>query len=187
MRATPFYHRFSTIIASLVLCFLSSYALGQRCDKTITLTTPTAQFAINDNGTVLDSSTSLIWQRCYLGQVYNSTNNSCEGRATTMSWQDALQAAPNLNVSGYAGLSDWHLPTIKELSSIIEKACYGSAVNLVVFPGMGHPEVWSVFADAKVGYDGRLVNFYLVDFLNGNINYLPRSRHGAVRLVHKGQ
>ena len=186
MRTTSFYHCFSMTALSLILCLFSSGALAQRCDKTISLTTPTAQFSSSDSGAVFDSATSLMWQRCYVGQSFNSASNSCEGSPSTMSWQDVLQVARSENAAGYADLSDWRLPTIEELSSIIEEACYGSAINLAVFPGAGHSEVWAVFADAKLGYDGQLVNFYLIDFLNGNINYLPRSRHGAVRLVRKG-
>jgi ribonuclease BN (tRNA processing enzyme) len=65
------------------------------------------QYAINKfvdqkNGTILDKSTGLTWSQA----------NS----ARTMTWKDALAYARSAKVAGH---SDWRLPNVKELQSIV--------------------------------------------------------------------
>lgn len=60
-------------------------------------------FVDNNNGTVTDAATGLMWQK----------NDSQQG----MDWQEALDYADNLNLDGY---SDWRLPSAKELQSIVD-------------------------------------------------------------------
>lgn len=175
------------LLTSLVFGLSSASALAQRCDKAATPTTPTTQFSLNKNATVTDNKTKLIWQRCYLGQSYNQEHHRCEGSAETMAWDDALQAGHNSKISVDKSPKNWRLPSLKELSSIIEKTCYSPAINQEVFPGEGFTAVWAVLDETRKGHDIRQNSFFLVNFVNGNVNYLPRNRHGAVRLVHKGQ
>jgi hypothetical protein len=59
-----------------------------------------------------------MWMRCALGQNWNGA--TCTGSGQAYTWQAALQAAEG---SSFAGYSDWRLPDIKELSSIVEQAC----------------------------------------------------------------
>jgi hypothetical protein len=61
------------------------------------------QFINNNNGTITDKPTGLMWM----------TTDSEQG----MNWKDALSFAENLD---YAGYSDWRLPDAKELQSIID-------------------------------------------------------------------
>ena len=60
-------------------------------------------FIENGDGTITDNATGLMWMQ----------NDNGEG----LNWEDALNYAENLN---YAGYSDWRLPNIKELQSIID-------------------------------------------------------------------
>ena len=64
------------------------------------------QFLENQDGTISDLATGLIW----------SQNDS----QTTMSWQAALEYVQELNQNKYLGYSDWRLPNIKELQSIVD-------------------------------------------------------------------
>ncbi|WP_413693818.1 DUF1566 domain-containing protein [Psychromonas sp. KJ10-2] len=67
------------------------------------------QFVKNTDGTVTDKATGLMWQSTDDGKRRN--------------WQDSLAYAENAE---YAGHSDWRLPSIKELQSIVQ---YGKPVG----------------------------------------------------------
>lgn len=60
-------------------------------------------FAANDNGTVTDNATGLMWQ---------STDDGVR-----RNWQDSLAYAENAELAGY---SDWRMPNTKELQSIVK-------------------------------------------------------------------
>lgn len=60
----------------------------------------------NGDGTITDSSTSLMW----------SKSDSGSG----MNWEDALAWVQEKNTENYLGYSDWRLPDIKELQSIVD-------------------------------------------------------------------
>ncbi|MFP4460147.1 MAG: DUF1566 domain-containing protein [Candidatus Zixiibacteriota bacterium] len=60
-------------------------------------------FADLGDGTIIDSSTGLMWQKGHTDEA--------------ISWQDALEYAENLTLAGY---TDWRLPNAKELQSILD-------------------------------------------------------------------
>ncbi|MBK5253344.1 MAG: DUF1566 domain-containing protein [Peptostreptococcaceae bacterium] len=60
------------------------------------------EYTNNEDGTITDMNTGLIWQQ----EV-----------SDTMSYEDAIEYAENLDVGGY---DDWRLPTIKELYSLAD-------------------------------------------------------------------
>ena len=60
-------------------------------------------FVDNENGTINDTATGLIWQQ--------------EDSGVGMNWEDALSYAENLELGGY---DDWRLPNVKELQSIVD-------------------------------------------------------------------
>jgi len=91
------------------------------CDDTLPRTSPTSRFLDHGNGTVTDRGTGLTWMRCQLGQTWR--DQSCSGEPTRLYWQQAL-----------GGHNDWRLPTIKELASLLESACYKPALNETIFP-----------------------------------------------------
>jgi flagellar motor protein MotB len=71
----------------------------------------------NDNGTITDQKTGLMWMKCTLGQ----SGQSCkQGNAKTFMRPEALKQAQLLNTSGgYAGYTDWYLPSITELTTLV--------------------------------------------------------------------
>jgi len=122
------------IYTGLVLCYLigSSSSANASCRPDILRTAPTERYIIHENGTVTDTKTKLMWQRCSVGQ----SGENCElNEATRLNWSQALQSADSSVDSGdFAGYSDWRLPNINELSSIVEYACHTPAINTDVFP-----------------------------------------------------
>lgn len=99
--------------------------------------TPINRFVNNEDGTVTDKVTGLMWKRCSEGL----SGNSCEnGTPAIFTWQEALKAAAE---SSFAGKKDWRLPNIKELASIVERQCTMPAINQIVFPATPTMSFWS--------------------------------------------
>ncbi|MFB2668694.1 DUF1566 domain-containing protein [Shewanella xiamenensis] len=69
----------------------------------------------NGNGTITDTQTNLIWMRCSLGQQW--TGSTCAGLSMEMSWNEALKTAQSFS---YAGHSDWRVPTVDELDTLVQ-------------------------------------------------------------------
>ncbi|WP_125784590.1 DUF1566 domain-containing protein [Pseudoalteromonas rubra] len=130
----------STRLPSVLLVYglvVIDYAYSA-CRDDITSSTPDSRFTINSNGTVIDIQTGLMWMRCSLGQIWDGT--TCTGDAATYTWQEALVIA---NGNSFADFTDWYLPNVKELNSIVETACYNSAINQTVFPNTPSSNYWS--------------------------------------------
>ncbi|HNT35643.1 MAG TPA: DUF1566 domain-containing protein, partial [bacterium] len=75
-------------------------------------------FRDNGNGTVTDNNTGLIWVK----------DPSAAGVGGTYTWSDAITACENLV---YAGYSDWRLPTVQELSTLVDAGRFNPAIDPV--------------------------------------------------------
>jgi len=69
-------------------------------------------FKDNGDGTVTDEATGLMWMKVDSGKLKAGKNK--DGK---LNWREALSWAENLE---YAGYSDWRLPNVKELQSIVD-------------------------------------------------------------------
>ena len=164
------------------LLSLSSFLVQAACVDSIPATTPTGDFTVHGDGTVTHDKTGLMWKVCSEGQSWSA--DSCSGTAGTYTWQAALQLPQNLNASGgYAGYTDWRLPNIKELASIVELSCYSPAVNATVFPSTSIAGYWS----ASPGADYSSSVAWGVHFNDGAGDGNYRSHVYLVRLVRGGQ
>ena len=166
--------KFSLILA-LTLVYASSHA-QQSCNSSIAETAPASRFTVNDDQTVTDRVTGLIWRRCSEGQSGSDCNT---GTATTFTWQDALATA---SASTFAGQNDWRLPNVKELLSIVEYACFAPAINPTVFPNAPGLNTWSASPQNNVPNDARFVSFR-----SGLADSGSRDSNFRVRLVRDGQ
>jgi len=70
------------------------------------------KFRDNGDGTIADEATGLTWMQPDSGHL--KAGESKDGR---LNWEQALEWAEDLQ---YAGHSDWRLPNIKELQSIVD-------------------------------------------------------------------
>lgn len=126
--------------------------------------TATDQFYDNRDGTVLDVRTGLIWSLCLYGQSYNASTNSCTSSAQSVpTWQAALNAQDNFAHGGY---SDWRLPNIKELATIVEYACFDPAIRTEIFSETPSAPFWTNTPDAE-NIDSTTVGRY-IDFYDGS-------------------
>lgn len=139
------------VLITLVTLLLPTLSMAQQqCNEVLQQSTPVSQFTVNANGTVLDQKTQLIWKLCAEGQVWDSVNKVCNGETVQYSWADALQAVQTKNTSGgYAGFTDWRMPNVKELLSIVEFSCYEPAINVSVFPNAVSDTFWSSTPNAE--------------------------------------
>ena len=160
------------------LALVGSGAFAQICKyDSIPATAPDSRFTNNGDGTVTDKITDLQWQRCSEGQTWDGA--ACTGNATTYTWQVALQLADG---ASYAGHSDWRLPNIKELASIVELACYDPAIDLQPFPGTPSGWYWSSTPDPYSWGHADVVSFYAGDAIDEGKDQLHQ-----VRVVRGGQ
>ncbi|MBL4822044.1 MAG: DUF1566 domain-containing protein, partial [Colwellia sp.] len=107
-------------------------------------------------------------------------NGNCLGTPTHFStYADALSS-----VVGNSLGSDFRLPNIKELGSIIERSCSTPAIDLTVFNGTLNAIYYSSTPD-NVGnqHFSPLLGVKVIDFTNGSEFVADVSKFRYVRLV----
>ena len=80
----------------------------------------------NGNGIVTDEATSLMWQQVTPEKIMN--------------WNRATTYCKNLKLGGYKG---WRLPTITELSSLVDSTRSNPAIDSNCFPNTFLTFHWS--------------------------------------------
>ena len=167
------------IILFVILCFFSSIALSAECYNSPESNTHSKRFKDKAPGAVFDTKTGLTWARCAVGMDWE--NGRCKNLASRMDWNQASSVALELNQGeGYAGFSDWRLPTHEELRSLAEKQCYEPATNHEIFPDTPSTGFWTSSGDSRYRQAA-----WLVFFLNGS-SYMGNHEYGwAVRMVRK--
>ena len=169
----------------LIFCcvfFAAIVHAEQTCKpESIPASTPDNQLIDNSDGTVTDSKTGLIWKKC----VEGVSGDNCEiGTPDNFTWQKALQQPSIINNrGGFAGHTDWRLPNINELVSLVEEQCSDPAINLNRFPNTPSSYVWSCSPSAEVSS-----YVWYVYFGSGNSSDgILRDDSYAVRMVRGGQ
>ena len=67
-------------------------------------------FSDNGNNTITDKATGLMWAK----------NDSGKDAPKGLNWEEALAYVKTQNAAKYLGYSDWRLPDVKELQSILD-------------------------------------------------------------------
>lgn len=170
----------------MLCCIVSATTVHADCKTdSIPASTPDSQLTDNGDGTVTDSKTGLMWKQCLEGL---SGSDCATGSASTFTWQEALQQPGVVNATGFAGHTDWRLPNIRELRSIVEEQCYSPAINKTYFPNTpSDPDtpsskIWSGSPVANLSDYAWYVLFHYGDSFHG-----LRDTSYAVRLVRSEQ
>jgi hypothetical protein len=95
-----------------------------------------SKFTVNENGTVTDKKMKLMWMQCSIGQ----SGSDCSGAGETFTYEHSLQQAKIINETGFANFKDWHVPTLKELTSMVDLTCGQPVLNTTAFPNV--PKGW---------------------------------------------
>ncbi|MCI5137401.1 MAG: DUF1566 domain-containing protein [Candidatus Electrothrix sp. AR1] len=163
----------------------SAVAASSQHDRTI------GQYIDHGDGTITDTKTGLMWKRCSEGL---SGVNCEEGKVKEYEYDDAVQRFKNVE---YAGYSDWRLPTIDELKTLVycstglrnkdnagcNRGSEKPTINQQAFPN----------TDARRRYLSGSLNAlcsdcgWIIYFYNGYSHGLSRSYSGAFRLVRGRQ
>jgi hypothetical protein len=144
-----------------------SYSYYVRCVRGSS--SPTS-FTDNSDGTVTDNTTGLMWQQ--------ATSSSM------MDWEAALTYCEGLSL---ANQSDWRLPNVKELGSIVDRSKYDPAIDTTAFPGTQFSYYWSsttgvdITSDAWGVYfsNGRVSSYYSKSESYKSYSYYVRCVRGG--------
>jgi hypothetical protein len=188
----PFSRTLTTLRLGLLVVSLSLLSACASGPEPIQLIDERFHVVSDKEGVIQDMEGGLQWMRCSLGQQWTGTN--CVGEAVLFTWADAGNRAIGLE---YAGHTDWRLPTVEELYSLVycsngqKKAfhreslgmCSGQGftrptINLEAFPGTASATFWS--GSAAAGFSN---SAWFVSFDNGNASRGIRSVASHVRLV----
>ncbi len=118
--------------------------------------------------------------------TWDSSNPETNDGDADTSGDDETHAAEsfinNLNEEMFGGFSDWRLPTIKELISIVNLGNLDPAIDTEYFPGT-RPSKYCSATDNASNTD----SIWCVDFSNGSDNASDKSGSYNVRAVRSGQ
>ncbi len=164
----------------------NSSKFNSRRVRLVSADTVAVSYTNNNNGTITDNTTGLMWKTCDQGQAWdnnntaaNLTDDNCTADSNATDnylWTAALTEAQNHTFAGY---DDWRLPNVKELTSIADYTLSPS-IN-PVFPNANTGNFWSstLYADAS----GNTNAAWRVAFINGFISNIIRTVDSRVRLV----
>ena len=169
---------FYRLVAVTSLALFAPWAAAQTCVAGIQASNPASVYVVDSaNGTVTDTRTGLMWDRCARGL---SGVGCATGTASTFTWQAALNAAAT--IGAYKGYNDWRLPNLRELHSLVEECRLNPSINEFTFPNTPAWFFWSGSPSAGVATFA-----WFVGFSGGNVGIGDRSSAFQVRLVRAGQ
>ncbi len=121
-------------------------------------------FIINGDGTITDPNTELMWQE--------------QTAPGTYTWQEALAYSEGLNLGGY---SDWRLPNINELRTLVDYTRWGPAIGSV----LAETVAWRYWSSSTYANFTHIA--WVVNFGSGHDNVYDKTDIMYVRAVRGGQ
>ncbi|MCD4743048.1 MAG: DUF1566 domain-containing protein [Desulfobacteraceae bacterium] len=130
-----------------------------------------------DDGSIHDKDNTYTWYDS--NPLTNGGNAGTPGIGT-----DTEDFINNLNAANYGGHNDWRLPTIKELSTIVNSEIYNPSINNTFFPNTASSNYWT---STTLTFDSGVASAWQVKFSTGDSEGKPKSNNYHVRAVRAGQ
>ena len=142
--------------------------------RAVSGTTAPPQWTVSADGQeATDARSKLVWRRCVEGMRWNGS--TCTGSAGSFTWAEAMALARAAAAQGAA----WRLPSVQELSSLVDDGRVNPAIDAARFPATPALWFWTATPDAN---DAAYVWF--VNFGTGYTGHHGfRSDRHALRLV----
>lgn len=133
------------------------------------------RFIDNGDGTITDMASGLMWAKdpSQCGVDFGTPGNPAQ-----MNWESAIDACNNLS---YAGHTDWRLPNIKELLSILDFGKTPPAIDETFFPNTESDYYWSSTAEF-----GLVNSKWIIDFSAGWVESQAKTDEYYPRPVRLG-
>jgi hypothetical protein len=135
---------------------------------------PATRFTSNPDGTVADGLTGLTWASEAGTPTFIGTTATCTGGAPM--WPDALGYVQCLNANAYQGYSDWRLPNVNELETLVhagygEESCGGTpcSTNAAWLNTQGFKNVHAADYWSSTVLVTNSINVFPVDMTDGGI------------------
>ncbi len=165
---------------------------GQDGEKRAGIAWPGMRFTLTSSGTgnvVVDNLTGLMWPQ----DAGTPTVDACA--SGVKAWQDALNYVACLNFgSGYLGYSDWRMPNVNELESLIhagynEETCSGSpcVTNAAWLNTQGFSNVQAGYYWTSTSYAGFTEYAWIVYLNDGRVYDHYKATSNYVWPVRGGQ
>jgi hypothetical protein len=130
------------------------------------------------NALATDPDTGLTWLRFSYGQAWR--NGEIVGEVKKANWKTVSNVIRGFNQQGgYAGFTDWRLPAVDELKTLIDrvKGREGYCIDEIVFPS---DFFWFWCCLQGVGGDQ---DPWVVNFANGTDSFSGEYNGYAIRLI----
>lgn len=148
-------------------------------------------FIDNGDGTVTDNSTGLMWEKL-------SDDDTIHDQDNAYNWEDAFAVkVPLLNSAAFAGYTDWRVPNVFELYTLVDHGAIFPKVDAVFdadcVPGCtvltcscSVNELESYWSSTTFDETFGSPGSYVVGFYSGTVSSEPRWESFAVRAVRGG-
>jgi hypothetical protein len=130
---------------------------------------------------IKDNTTHMIWEVKQSMDGIKDYQNPNDAD-NTYSWHESYTVVDQLNQNSFGSYTDWRIPTIKELVSLVHLSNDEIALDSLFFPSMKSNSYWS-----SSTYESYRNNIWCIDFSTGNDLSIGKSEKTYIIAVRGGQ
>jgi hypothetical protein len=128
-----------------------------------------------------------MWKVCSEGQSWSKQSDntaSCSGSARGTNWKASLELVNNYTFPASDGYSDWRLPNLKELVSLLALDRSKPSINSTIFPNTPKSRYNTSSPFVSDSFDGQI---FVLPFDLSYSEDLNRTGRRSIRLVRLGR